>query len=70
MLNCLGSVKAKTLVISGEQGLLMPPWLGREIAAAIPDAHFELVSGDGASHAFPIERPAEFNRLVVKFLKQ
>jgi pimeloyl-ACP methyl ester carboxylesterase len=70
MLGRLGSVKAKTLVITGEQDLLTPPWLGRELAAAIPDAHFELVSGDGASHVLPLERPGDCNRLVVNFLRQ
>lgn len=70
ILGRLGSVKAKTLVITGEQDLLTPPWLGREIAAAIPNARFELVSGDGASHVLPLERPGDFNRLVVDFLKR
>ena len=51
----------------GEQDLLTPPWIAREVAAAIPGAQLEIISGDGASHVVPLERPDEFNRLVMRF---
>ena len=57
-----------TLVVVGEQDLLTPPWIAREVAEAIPGARFEVIRGDGSSHVVPIERPNEFNRLVLNFL--
>lgn len=64
----LGGITAPTLVIVGEQDLLTPPWIAREVANAIPNARFELIRGDGASHVVPLERPEEFNQLVTEFL--
>ena len=61
-------ISAPTLVIVGEQDLLTPPWIAREVAAAIPGAQLEIITGDGASHVVPLERPDEFNRLVMRFL--
>ncbi len=52
----------------GEQDLLTPPWIARELAAAIPGARLEVIHGDGSSHLVPIERPDDFNRLVSDFL--
>jgi 3-oxoadipate enol-lactonase len=67
-LDRLGAITAPTLVIVGEQDLLTPPWIAREVADAIPDARFEVILGDGSSHVVPIERPDDFNRLVSNFL--
>jgi 3-oxoadipate enol-lactonase len=67
-LDRLGDVKAPTLVIAGEQDLLTPPWICREVADRIPGAQFEMITGDGSSHVVPIERPDEFNNLVTRFL--
>lgn len=67
-LDRLHQIKSKTLVITGEQDLLTPPWIGRELAQAIPGARFELITGDGSSHVVPLERPDDFNRLVTDFL--
>lgn len=64
----LGTITAPTLVVVGEQDLLTPPWIAREVADAIPGATLEIVRGDRASHVLPLERPAEFNRLVTRFL--
>jgi len=69
-LDHLGNVKAQTLVISGEQDRLAPPWIARELADAIPDAKFHLVDGSGASHALILERPDDFNKLVMDFLNK
>jgi pimeloyl-ACP methyl ester carboxylesterase len=68
VLDKLGQIKAKTIVISGEQDRLTPPWICREVADAILNAKFKLVSGSGASHALPLERPDEFNKIVLSFL--
>jgi 3-oxoadipate enol-lactonase len=67
-LDRLGGIDASTLVIVGEQDLLTPPWIAREVAAGIPGARFEVVTGDGSSHVTPLERPDDFNQLVMNFL--
>ena len=67
-LDRLGGIKAPTLVIVGEQDLLTPPWVAREVAEGIPSARFEIVTGDGSSHVMPLERPDHFNQLVMNFL--
>lgn len=67
-LDRLTDVKSPTLVIVGEQDLLTPPWVCREVADRIPGSRFEMIKGDGASHLVPIERPDDFNHLVTTFL--
>jgi 3-oxoadipate enol-lactonase len=67
-LDRLGAITAPTLVIVGEQDLLTPPWIAREVADTIPGSRFEVIRGDGSSHVVPIERPDDFNQLVSNFL--
>jgi 3-oxoadipate enol-lactonase len=67
-LDRLGDIQAATLVIVGEQDLLTPPWVAREVADGIPSARLAIVTGDGASHVLPLERPDDFNQLVMNFL--
>jgi 3-oxoadipate enol-lactonase len=67
-LDRLAGVTSPTLVIAGEQDLLTPPWICREVADRIPRSRFEIIKGDGSSHVVPIERPHEFNQLVSTFL--
>jgi 3-oxoadipate enol-lactonase len=64
----LAEVRSPTLVIAGEQDLLTPPWICREVADRIPGSRFEIIRGEGSSHVVPIERPDEFNQLVTRFL--
>jgi len=64
----LGGIDAPTLVIVGEQDLLTPPWIAREVADGIPGARFEILTGDGSSHVMPLERPDDFNEVVMNFL--
>ena len=68
VLDRLAAVKARTLCIVGEQDLVTPVHECREVADKIPDAKFEVITGDGSSHVVPIERPDDFNDLVTKFL--
>jgi pimeloyl-ACP methyl ester carboxylesterase len=68
-LDRVGQIKARTLVVAGERDRLTPPWIGRELAEAIPKAKFHLVEGPGASHVLPLERPDDFNNIVLSFLK-
>jgi pimeloyl-ACP methyl ester carboxylesterase len=44
---------------------MVPRYLAREVAAAIPGARYEEIEGCG--HFGYLERPAEVNRLVVEF---
>jgi 3-oxoadipate enol-lactonase len=67
-LDRLADVRSPTLVIVGDQDLLTPPWICREIADRIPGSQFEIITGDGSSHVVPVERPDEFNNLVTRFL--
>ncbi len=67
-LDRLGSISAPTLVVVGEQDLLTPPWVVREVADAIPGARLEIIQGDGSSHLAAIERSDDFNRVVSDFL--
>ncbi|MGH2774904.1 MAG: alpha/beta fold hydrolase [Actinomycetota bacterium] len=67
-LDRLNGIKATTLVVVGEQDLLTPPWVAREVASAIPGAHLEVIKGDGSSHVVPLERPDDYNKLVTDFL--
>jgi pimeloyl-ACP methyl ester carboxylesterase len=67
-LDRLATIAAPTLVVVGEQDLLTPPWIAREVAEAIPGARFQVIGGNGSSHLVPIERPEDFNRLVMNFL--
>jgi len=69
-LDRLGGITAPTLVIVGEQDLLTPPWVAHEVAGGIPGARFEIVTGDGSSHVMPLERPDDFNQLVMNFLAE
>ena len=69
-LDRLAAITAPTLVVVGEQDLLTPPWIAREVADAIPAARFEVIRGSGSSHLAPIERSDDFNRLVSDFLTE
>ncbi|HEY3775740.1 MAG TPA: 3-oxoadipate enol-lactonase [Solirubrobacteraceae bacterium] len=63
----LGAVRAPTLVISGAQDHAIPASQGERIAAAVPDARFELL--DPGSHLASVERADEVNRLISDHLE-
>lgn len=67
-LDHLGDVKAPKLVVSGEQDRLAPSWIARELACAILGAKFQRIEGSGASHALILERPYDFDKIVLDFL--
>lgn len=64
----LASVRAPTLVITGDADRIVPPENSRRLAAAIPGAELRVV--EGGSHTFFIERPGEFNRAVAEFVRK
>lgn len=63
----LAAILVPTLVIAGAEDALVPPYLGRELADAIPGARFALIHGVG--HSTNLEGRGEFNRLVRDFLQ-
>ena len=67
-LDRLADLKSPTLVIVGEQDLLTPPWICREVADRIPGSQFGSSRATARRTSVPIERPDEFNGLVMKFL--
>jgi pimeloyl-ACP methyl ester carboxylesterase len=64
----VGAIKAPTVVLSGDADVIVPVRNSRNLAAKIPGAGLRLI--EGGSHLFFIERPDEFNRIVVEFLMQ
>jgi 3-oxoadipate enol-lactonase len=65
-LDRLDRIQAPTLVVCGEQDLVAPLPLARELANRIPQAR--LVPIPGAGHLVPVEMARRFNRLVGRFL--
>jgi pimeloyl-ACP methyl ester carboxylesterase len=55
------------LVVAGENDLLIPADVGRELAAASPNGRAEIVEGCG--HLPSFERSEAFNRIVSAFLE-
>ncbi len=60
-----GGIRVPSLVIGFADDLMVPPYLAREVAEAIPRARYEEIEGCG--HFGYLERPAEVNKLLVKF---
>ena len=58
-------ITVPSLVIGFAEDLMTPPHLAREVAEAIPEARYEEIEGCG--HFGYLERPAEVNKLLVKF---
>lgn len=62
----LPQLQVPTLVLTGDADRLVPPECSERLAALIPGAR--LVKIPGGSHAFNLEMPEEFNRVVLEFL--
>jgi pimeloyl-ACP methyl ester carboxylesterase len=62
----VAEIASPTLVITGDADVIVPRQNSSNLAAAIPGARLQVI--EGGSHTFFIERPAEFNRAVVKFI--
>jgi 3-oxoadipate enol-lactonase len=58
----LAGITAPTLVIAGAEDPATPPEVGRQLAAAVPGARFELVAG--AAHLANVERPEVVTELL------
>lgn len=59
-LDRLPGITAPTTVIVGEQDLVAPPRLGREVAERIPGAQLVVIDGVGTSHGMIYERPDDW----------
>ena len=63
----LGDIKIPAVCICGSEDLSTPPSAVRGLARRLPDATYVEISGAG--HLTPVERPAEFGRIVLRFLE-
>jgi 3-oxoadipate enol-lactonase len=64
----LPEVRIPTLVISGSADVITPPAEARRLAALIPGARLEIVSGGG--HMLMLERTELIDRLIVEFARE
>jgi pimeloyl-ACP methyl ester carboxylesterase len=64
----LGEIAVPTLVIAGEFDTILPPRFGREVAASIPGARFEVMEEE--AHQPFQEIPEEWNALVEAFWRE
>ena len=62
----LTRISAPTLIVWGEQDLLMPVSVGQALHEAMPGSRFSVLPGAG--HHVTAEAAAAFNRLVLDFL--
>jgi 3-oxoadipate enol-lactonase len=63
----LAGITTPTLVLAGEQDILIPVPLSRELHQGIPGARWQTVQG---GHACLWEHPASFNDAVVDFVRR
>lgn len=61
-------IRIPTLLLTGDADEIVPAQNSRNLAAKIPGAQLSII--EGGSHLFFLERPAEFNRIVIDFLKR
>jgi 3-oxoadipate enol-lactonase len=62
----LSSIAAPTLVITGDQDILVPRQYADILCESIPDSRLEVI--EGAAHVVNIEQPEGFNAVVLDFL--
>lgn len=62
----LPAIRVPTLVVTGEEDVLIPPEIGTRMAGAIPQALF--VSIPRAGHLASLEQPQAFNAALLRFL--
>ena len=64
----LTSISCPTLVVCGEEDVLTPPEIHREMAENIPNARLELIPGCG--HLTSLEAPERLNDLMLEWLEK
>jgi pimeloyl-ACP methyl ester carboxylesterase len=63
----LGQLSVPALVLAGEQDILIPVSLSRQLAGLVPGAEWATTKG---GHACLWEHPAEFNQAFLEFIKR
>ncbi len=61
-------IKCPCLVISFNDDIIAPPYLGREVAERIPDCRYEQITGCG--HYGYIEEPDVVNSSIINFFRE
>lgn len=64
----LPRIRVPTLVLVGSDDTLTPPPASRSMAEAIPGARLALI--EEAGHLSPLEKPDQFNRLLLGWLRE
>jgi pimeloyl-ACP methyl ester carboxylesterase len=64
----LRRIAARVLIVWGEHDTLLPAPQGAALHAALPGSEFVVI--EGAGHNPMWDRPAEFNRLLTRFLRE
>ncbi len=67
-LDRIEQIRSPTLIVCGEEDILTPPKLHRQLSRAIPHARF--VQMAGAAHLVAAELASRFNSLVLRFLEE
>jgi pimeloyl-ACP methyl ester carboxylesterase len=70
LLDEAAAISCPTLVVAGERDQLVPAEYARDLAAKIPAARLEVLTGPGSTHGLLVERPSDFNTLAVDFIKE
>ena len=65
--NKIRSIKAETLVLTGDKDLIVPMQNSVNLSNSIPNAALKIV--ENGSHMFFIEKADEFNQVITNFLK-
>jgi pimeloyl-ACP methyl ester carboxylesterase len=63
----LQRIAALTLIVTGDRDAVVPHSCQQQLVRGIAQARWHIVRDSG--HATPIDQPEEFNRVVLKFLK-
>jgi pimeloyl-ACP methyl ester carboxylesterase len=63
----VGRISVETLVVTGDMDAVVPTENSRNLASAIPNSRLEIIEGTG--HMAFVEKPKEFNRTLIDFLK-
>ena len=64
----LHQIKCPTLLVWGNQDSITPPFVAKKFNELIPNSELSFI--DKCGHAPMMERPKEFNRILLSFLKR
>lgn len=68
VLDELPRIRVPTLVIAGAEDTPIPPKMAKRLAAAIPQARFEVIPGAG--HSSSVEQPTKITAAISNFIEQ